>query len=230
MRPYSRVYASVNLDAAAENMRAMRESLPPGTAMMGVVKADGYGHGAVPIAKAIDRYAAGYGTATADEAFTLRRHGITKPILVLGPVHASRYEELVRGHICPAIFRMEEAEKLSETALKLGEEAGVHLAVDTGMCRIGMRPNRESAEMVLAMSRLPGLRLEGLFTHFARADERDKTSYEAQLQAYRDFVEYLRALGVSIPLKHCSNSAAILDGLDSNGLNMVRAGIALYGL
>ena len=125
---------------------------------------------------------------------------------------------------------MEEAEKLSETALKLGEEAGVHLAVDTGMCRIGMRPNRESAEMVLAMSRLPGLRLEGLFTHFARADERDKTSYEAQLQAYRDFVEYLRALGVSIPLKHCSNSAAILDGLDSNGLNMVRAGIALYGL
>ena len=85
MRPYSRVYASVNLDAAAENMRAMRESLPPGTAMMGVVKADGYGHGAVPIAKAIDRYAAGYGTATADEAFTLRRHGITKPILVLGP-------------------------------------------------------------------------------------------------------------------------------------------------
>lgn len=230
MRPYSRVYASVNLDAAAENMRAMRESLPPGTAMMGVVKADGYGHGAVPIAKAIDRYAAGYGTATADEAFILRRHGITKPILVLGPVHASRYEELVRGHICPAIFRMEEAEKLSETALKLGEEAGVHLAVDTGMCRIGMRPNRESAEMVLAMSCLPGLRLEGLFTHFARADERDKTSYEAQLQAYRDFVEYLRALGVSIPLKHCSNSAAILDGLDSNGLNMVRAGIALYGL
>ena len=230
MRPYERVYAEINLDAAAENMRAMKESLPLSAAMMGIVKADGYGHGAVPIAEAIDPYVEAYGVATADEALHLRRNGITKPILVLGPVHLSRYEELVRAHIRPAIFRMKEAERLSELAAETGEEARAHIALDTGMCRIGMRPDGASAEMVRSMSRLPGLTLEGLFTHFARADERDKSAYEAQLAAYRTFAGYLEELGVDIPVKHCSNSAAIVEGLDSNSLNMVRAGIAVYGL
>ena len=230
MRPYDRVYAEIDLDAAAGNVKAMRESLPDSASIMGVVKADGYGHGAVPIAEAIDPYVEAYGVATADEALHLRRNGITKPILVLGPVHLSRYEELVRAHIRPAIFRMKEAERLSELAAETGEEARAHIALDTGMCRIGMRPDRASAEMVLSMSRLPGLTLEGLFTHFARADERDKSAYEAQFAAYRTFAGYLEELGVDIPVKHCSNSAAIVEGLDSNSLNMVRAGIAVYGL
>ncbi len=230
MKPYSRVYASIDLDAAAENARAMKESLPPGTAIMGVVKADGYGHGSVPVAKAIGPFVEAYGTATADEALILRRHGIKKPILVLGPVHPSRYEELVRFQIRPAIFRMEEARKLSEEAQKAGKQAFAHIALDTGMCRIGMRPDEASAEMVLEMSRLPGIVIEGLFTHFARADERDKTAYEAQFQAYRTFEAFLEELGVSIPIRHCSNSAALIDGLASNSLDMVRAGIALYGL
>ena len=112
----------------------MRESLPDSASIMGVVKADGYGHGAVPIAKAIDPYVEAYGVATADEALHLRKNVITKPVLVLGPVHLSRYEALVRAPIRPAIFRMKEAERLSELAAETGEEARAHIALDTGMC------------------------------------------------------------------------------------------------
>lgn len=230
MNSYSRVYASIDLDAVESNMRAMKDSLPPSASMIGVVKTDGYGHGAVPVARAIDPYVKGYAVATIDEAIILRRHGIQKMILVLGVTHESRFEALVRYDIRPAMFRYEEAGKLSETAVKNGARANIHLAVDTGMSRIGMTPDEASADEAARISRLPGIRIEGLFTHFARADEADKAFYEAQYKKYREFCEMLCSRGVDIPIRHCSNSAGIVEGLDSNGLDMVRAGISIYGL
>ena len=230
MRPYSRVYATVNLDAVASNMKSMRENLPASTLIMGSVKADGYGHGSVPIAKTIEPYVFGYAVATIDEGIILRRHGINKTILILGVTHESRYEDLLRYDIRTAMFQYEKAKKLSDLALKQGKKAVVHLALDTGMSRIGMKADREHAKEAAAIAALEGIEVEGLFTHFARADETDKSAYEEQYRRYKEFLGYLKELGVKIPIRHCSNSAGIVESLESNHMDMVRAGIAIYGM
>ena len=230
MRPYSRVYATVNLDAVASNMRSMRDNLPASTLIMGSVKADGYGHGSVPVAKTNEPYVYGYAVATIDEGIILRRHGINKTILILGVTHESRYEDLLRYDIRTAMFQYEKAKKLSELALKQGKKAVVHLALDTGMSRIGMKADREHAKEAAAIAALEGIEVEGLFTHFARADETDKSAYEEQYRRYKEFLGYLKELGVKIPIRHCSNSAGIVESLESNHMDMVRAGIAIYGM
>lgn len=230
MRPYSRVYATVNLDAVASNMRSMRDNLPASTLIMGSVKADGYGHGSVPVAKTIEPYVFGYAVATIDEGIILRRHGINKTILILGVTHESRYEDLLRYDIRTAMFQYEKAKKLSDLALKQGKKAVVHLALDTGMSRIGMKADREHAKEAAAIAALEGIEVEGLFTHFARADETDKSAYEEQYRRYKEFLGYLEELGVKIPIRHCSNSAGIVESLESNHMDMVRAGIAIYGM
>lgn len=230
MRPYSRVYATVNLDAVASNMRSMRDNLPASTLIMGSVKADGYGHGSVPVAKTIEPYVFGYAVATIDEGIILRRHGINKIILILGVTHESRYEDLLRYDIRTAMFQYEKAKKLSDLALKQGKKAVVHLALDTGMSRIGMKADREHAKEAAAIAALEGIEVEGLFTHFARADETDKSAYEEQYRRYKEFLGYLKELGVKIPIRHCSNSAGIVESLESNHMDMVRAGIAIYGM
>ena len=230
MRPYSRVYATVNLDAVASNMKSMKENLPASTLIMGSVKADGYGHGSVPIAKTIEPYVFGYAVATIDEGIILRRHGINKTILILGVTHESRYEDLLRYDIRTAMFQYEKAKKLSDLAVKHGKKAVVHLALDTGMSRIGMKADREHAKEAASIAALEGIEVEGLFTHFARADETDKSAYEEQYRRYKEFLGYLEELGVQIPIRHCSNSAGIVESLESNHMDMVRAGIAIYGM
>lgn len=202
MKPYTRVYAAVSLDAVAANMEAMKAVLPKATSIIGVVKSDGYGHGAVPVARTIDPYVEGYAVAAVDEGIILRRHGVRKMILVLGVTHESRFEDLVRYDIRPAIFRYEEAEKLSAAAVSMKKTASFHLAVDTGMNRIGMKPDKASADMVCHMKLLEGIRIEGMFTHFARADEADKSVYEVQFRRYMDFVKMLQDRGISIPVRH----------------------------
>ena len=230
MRPYSRAYATVNLDAVVSNMKAIRESLPTSTGILGVVKADGYGHGAVPVAWAMDSYVDGYAVSNIDEGINLRRHGIQKPVLILGVTHRQRFEELLQYKITPAMFRLKEAQELSCLAEKKGLKAKIHLALDTGMSRIGMTPGRDSAKEAAAMAALPGIEVEGLFTHFARADEADKSFYREQYDRYQSFLGYLEEYGVKIPIRHCSNSAGIVEDLDSNHMDMVRAGICIYGL
>ena len=161
MRPYNRVYATVDLDAVVSNMKSMREALPATTGIMGVVKADGYGHGAVPVARAMDPYVEGYAVSNIDEGISLRRHGIKKPILILGVTHSQRFEDLLRYDIQPAMFRLKEAKELSELAAEQGKKAKIHLALDTGMSRIGMQPDRESAKEAAQMAALYGIELEG---------------------------------------------------------------------
>lgn len=229
MKTYTRVYAPIDLDAVVYNMESMKKNISPDTGMIGVVKTDGYGHGAVPVAQAVDPYVAGYAVATIDEALNLRRHGVVKPVLILGVTHVSRYEELLEHDIRPAVFTMEQAKPLSDLAVRAGRTANIHLALDTGMSRIGMTPDEQGADLAAGISGLPGIRAEGLFTHFARADETDKKEAQAQLSRYLHFVELLKERGVDIPVKHCSNSAGIID-LPSANLDLVRAGISIYGL
>ncbi len=229
MKQYTRVYAPIDLDAVAYNMESMKQNIGPGAGIIGVVKTDGYGHGAVPVAKTMEPYVEGYAVATADEALILRRHGITKPILILGVTHPSRYGELIEYEIRPAIFTMEQAKPLSDLAVGKEKRVKIHLALDTGMSRIGMTPDEAGAGLAEQIYKLPGIEIEGLFTHFAKADETDKASALAQLNRYLQFVELLKARGIVIPVRHCANSAAIID-LPKAHLGTVRAGISIYGL
>ena len=229
MEQYERGYVTVDLGAMEQNMKAIKERLVPGVGVMGIVKADGYGHGAVPVAKTIEPYVSGYGVATIDEALILRRHGIRKPILVLGVTPQMRFDDLLNCDISPALFQHEEAERLAKRARILGKTGKIHIAVDTGMSRIGLIPNEESADIVKRISRLPGIEITGIFTHFAKADEADKGSAKKQLDQYNHFLKLLSERGVEIPVKHCANSAGIIE-MEESHFNMVRAGIIMCGL
>lgn len=227
--PYRRIYATVDLDAVAHNMKMMKESLADGVGILGVVKTDGYGHGAVPVARAMEPYVEGYAVATAQEALQLWRHRIKKMILILGPIPESYYPEIIRLGIRVPVFTWKQAKALSEKAVLLGRDAVIHLALDTGMNRIGMKPTLQSVQLVEEISKLPGIQIEGLFTHFAKADEEDKTATRRQMERYEGFCRMLEERGINIPIRHLSNSAAILD-MPEVHCNMVRAGIASYGL
>lgn len=231
MKPYIRVCAEINLDAAAYNFRSMKENLTEGTKIIAVVKTDGYGHGAVPIARMAEEYEYvwGFATALAEEAFLLRRAGIRKPILILGYAFPDACEEIVREEIRPAVFTLPAAKLYAKEAVRQGKTVHLHMKVDTGMSRIGFRDDEESADLIKAASLLPGVEIEGLFTHFARADERDKTSAKEQLSRYLAFSEMLEARGVAVGLHHVSNSAGIIDLPEAN-LDAVRAGISIYGI
>lgn len=229
MRQFDRAYAKIHLDRIEENMEAMQANLTPGTKMVGVVKADGYGHGAVPVAKTIDRFVDAYAVATAEEAFQLRRHGITKGILILGVAPVSLYKEIIEQDIRPAMFQLDRAKKLSDLAVSMRKTAKVHIAVDTGMSRIGVMPTEECADLVKEIADLPGIEIEGMFTHFARSDETDKRYADEQLCKFKAFAAMVKKRGVNIKIIHCSNSAGIVDLKEAN-MDAVRAGITIYGL
>ncbi len=232
LEKYERVYAAVDLSAALYNMERMHEAVSPQTKMIGVIKTDGYGHGAVPIGRELEKlpYVSGYAVATAEEAFILRRAGLSKPILILGYTFPYSYYELVLQEIRPAVFRKDAVEALDVCAGRLGRKAVVHVKVDTGMSRIGIRPDEEGLVFMEWIASLAHIEVEGIFTHFARADESDHSSALSQLTKFTAFVEEAeRRMGKQIPLKHCSNSAGILT-LPQANLSLVRAGITLYGL
>ena len=231
MKPYLRVCAEINLNAAAYNLNSMKENLEDGTRMIAVVKTDGYGHGAIPIARMAEAYDYlwGFATATVEEALQLRQAGIRKPVLILGFTFPDACEEIVRQEIRPTVFTMAAAEQLSREAVRQGRTVSIHIKVDTGMSRIGLKDDREGAELVREISLLPNVELEGLYTHFARADERDKGPAREQLARFQAFAELLKDRGVKIRMHHCSNSAGIFDLKDAN-MDAVRAGISIYGL
>ena len=199
--------------------------------MIAVIKADGYGHGAGAIAHLVQDYDYiwGFATATAEEAIQLRSAGVTKPILILGIVFEETFEELIRADVRPAVCTFEMAEKLSKEALCQGKTVHIHIALDTGMTRIGFADIPESVEEIKKIAALPNLEIEGMFTHFARADEYDRTPAMVQLDRYLKFADLLEEADVKIPIRHCSNSAGIIRVPEAN-LNLVRAGITIYGI
>ena len=223
-----RVAAYVDLEAIRENLRRMQVGLPDTTELLAVVKTDAYGHGAVEVAGAVEDMVAFFAVATADEALELRQAGIHKPILILGYTHSSYYEELIRQDIRPCVYSYAMAETMSRVSRRMGQPMRIHIKVDTGMGRLGFLPDEAGMDEAARAAVLPGIVAEGLFTHFATADEADKSMTYRQIQRYEEFARGLAARGVEIPLHHVSNSAGIME-LPGEGRQMARAGIAMYG-
>ncbi len=233
---YKRVFATVDLDAIRENMDNMKAGLCEGTKMLGVIKTDGYGHGAVPIAQELEPldYMHGFAVATVEEALVLRRAGIKKPILILGYAFPYSYKELILQDVRLTVFRRDTLKQLADVVKELQGEgrerkAKVHIKVDTGMSRIGISPDDTGLSFVEEVFGAEGIEVEGIFTHFATADEADKTNAYGQLAVFNEFLTKIEEKGYQIPLRHCANSAAIIEMPEAN-LDLVRAGIALYGL
>lgn len=226
-----RVYARIDLDHISANISTMYERLGSKTPIMAVIKANAYGHGAVSIARMLedDDRICGYAVATAEEAMQLRRAGVQKKILIMGYVFAKDYERLIREQIRFCVFSYETARELSEAAGRVGERAYIHIKIDTGMHRIGFVPSEDTIDTIEKIHQLPLLCLEGVFTHFSRADEADKTCTEQQQDRFLALIGELERRGITFAEKHCSNSAAILE-LPEYHMDMVRAGIILYGL
>ena len=231
MNSYSRTYVTVDLDAIAYNFESMRKNIREGTQIIAVIKADAYGHGAVTVGKFLETfsYIWGFATATAEEALELRDAGIQKPILVLGYVFEEHYEKLIEKEVRMPVFDLETAEKIASYAEQIHKKAKIHIALDTGMNRIGFKDTQKSAAVICKISQMAYLQIEGMFTHFARADETDKIYADRQFRRYMDFHRQLQDWGVSIPVCHCSNSAGIIDMPYAN-LDVVRAGITIYGI
>ena len=219
-------YVKIHLDQLRANFQALQEKA--GVPVMAVVKADAYGHGAVPVARMLEEFCAFYGVSAMQEALELRNAGLKKPILILGPTHPAHFEKAIRLGIRPTIFRYEDGALLSQAAQKLGIDAPFHFAVDTGMGRIGFQVSEESADICAQIAALPGLIPEGLFSHFATADCEDLTMAKEQEDKYNTFCRMLKARGVEISIRHLDNSAGIMNF--ENHYDMVRAGIAMYGL
>lgn len=227
----TRVYAGINLSAVLHNLEEMHKNIDKNTKIVAVIKTDGYGHGALPIAKAIEDvpYLWGYAVATADEAMALIDDGRKKPILILGISFAEQFDAIIRNDIRPCVCDFDTAKKLSEIAVAKNKNCHIHIKIDTGMSRIGFQVNEDTANIIYEISMLPNIKIEGMFTHFANADEVDKTPTMVQINLFQQMCQMIEEKGIKIPIKHCSNSAGIVDMPEAN-MNMVRAGIILYGL
>lgn len=226
---YNRVQAVINLDNIRHNISAMKSLVDKDKKMLAVIKADAYGHGAVEVAEALDDLVDFYAVAFIDEALELRRAGIDKPILILGYTDPVDYELLLKYDVRPAMYETDDAQKLSDLAVSMGIKAKVHIKVDTGMGRIGFSCDDTGVEKIAEISNMPGIEVEGIFTHYAKADEIDKTAANGQLEKFRWINGQLVGLGIHIPVRHISNSAGIME-MDNSDFDMVRSGIVTYGL
>ena len=232
IKTFERGVAYVDLDAIISNMDSMHSMLKKDTRMYAVIKTNGYGHGSLPVAKALESvsYVKGYAVATAEEALELRADGIRKDILILSYTFPYSYEKLIAEDVRITVFRKDTLVRLSAAASSVGKNAIVHIAVDTGMGRIGVSPDKNGLDFVKEALDAPNIIVEGIFTHLARADEADKTSALDQLSKFKGFLDDIsKQVGAVIPISHISNSAAILE-LPETYLDAVRAGITMYGL
>lgn len=225
---YHRTYAQINLDAVNRNINNVIEKIGSKTKLLAVIKADAYGHGAVEIGRLLEDRCSFFGVACTAEALELINAGLTKPILILGYVSPFEYPTIVKNNIRIPIFSFEDAKALSDEAVRQGKTVPFHFCIDTGMSRIGFQINEESAEICKKISALPNIKAEGLFSHFATADEKDLTKAMAQRSRYIDFDNMLKDRGVNVEIRHLNNSAGIM--VFDKYFDMVRSGIITYGL
>ncbi len=231
-----RAWAEVDLDAIRNNIREIRRYVNKKTKILGVVKADAYGHGVFEVSQTlIENGADELGVAFLDEALQLRRYGIEKPILILGHTPPECAKELVEDGIMPSVFHEELAAAVSAEAVRQGKNAKIHIKIDTGMTRIGFQYNEseeirsQTIDTICRIARLPNITIDGIFTHFASADESDKTYTEYQFELFCDLTRRLEQAGVQISTKHVCNSAGTIMFPEMH-LDMVRPGIILYGI
>lgn len=222
----TRTWVEIDRDAILHNHGEVRKTVPADTEIMAVVKADAYGHGAVEIATLLADRVQCFGVASAYEAFELRHAGIENDILILGGTEADLYPELAEQDIMPSIFDVKSAQALAEASV--GKKAGCFIAVDTGMSRIGFADDISGVEAVRTVSEMQNIEIRGIFSHFARADEEDKSSAMSQIGRFTRFVQRLESENITVGKKCLSNSAGIME-LDAS-FDMVREGIILYGV
>ena len=225
---YYRTYASVDLSAITNNINELKKKLKKGVLTLATVKADAYGHGAKGVALHIQNMVDYFGIAELGEAVELREAGVEKPILVLSYTSPYQYEILIENELTQTIFNYDDAVALSAAAVKLNKIARVHIAIDTGMSRIGFFCNDESVEIVKRINDLPNIYIEGIFSHYACADCPDKSTTKKQTELFKEFNNKLLERGIKIPIKHICNSAGSLT-LDEQ-FDMVRLGLVMYGL
>lgn len=226
---YNRIYARINMDNLRYNIEKMKSMVKPDMKVLAVVKADAYGHGAVGVSQRIRDIVDYFGVATIDEAVELRNAGITEPILIIGYTDSDDFEKLVEHNITQAVYDVKECEKLSSVAVSAGTKIKVHLKVDSGMGRIGFLANESGVEEALKLKCMEGLDIEGIFTHYAKADELDKSYSRGQKEKFLDFIKGMEAGGVTFAIKHIDNSAGTME-MDDDEFDMVRLGIVSYGL
>jgi len=231
MSEHNRVCAQIDLDAVSYNMEQMKNQIGKEACLIAVIKTDGYGHGAVPIAQMFETfsYVWGYAVACIEEAVALREAGIKKPILVLGCIFPDQYETMVEQEIRAAVYTKEMAEGMSLEAVRQGKKAYFHIKIDTGMGRIGFPVNEESVDLIEQISKLPNIYMEGMFTHFAKADEKEKSYTLKQHEKFLWMKEQMEARKVEITYYDCDNSAGIID-FPNMKHDLARAGIATYGM
>ena len=231
MKEYRRICANISLKALEHNLDAIHGCIERDTKIIAVVKADGYGHGAVPLAEVMAQREDiwGYAVATPEEAEELYSNGIKKPILILGYTFPEYDEQIVKEGLRPAVFSLERAKQLSEEAVCQNKDCKIHIKLDTGMSRIGFQVTEQSADEIAQIAALPNIIIEGIFTHFSKADETDKTFTRKQADTYEQMLTWLKDRQIEIPIHHVSNSAGIVD-LPEYNKDIVRAGIILYGL
>ena len=226
----SRVYVGVDLAAISGNVSRIMEKVGPDVKVMAVIKTDGYGHGAVAIAHALNEIGVyAFAVATIDEARELRASGIRNPILILGYVFPNDLQDVIDYNITSTVFSYDSAKMIADYAGERGKTAKIHIKLDTGMGRIGFVPGPESMEEIKRIFSLPNIEVEGVFSHFAKADEADLGPARAQAELFENFVDELEAAGCHFAIRHICNSAGVLV-MDGNYDNMVRAGIIIYGL
>ena len=223
---FDNTYVNIDLDAIRANFRAIREKA--GVPVMAVIKADAYGHGAIQVARQLQGECAFFGVSSMLEAMELRQAGLTNPILVLGHTRVAAFPEAVKENIRPTIYRYEDALALSQEAVKQGKSAPCHIAVDTGMSRLGFQVTEEAADICKQIAELPNLELEGLFSHFATADCADLSKAKAQAELFDRFYKMLQDRDVTVKLRHLDNSAGLMN-FDCH-YEMVRSGIVTYGM
>ena len=223
------VWAEISLGALRHNIRKIQAKITGGAKFCAVVKANAYGHGAIAVAHQAVALGADYlAVAVVEEAAFLRQAGITAPILLLGPATRAEADDIVALDVTAAVFTREGGAALSQAALRQHKTVKVHLAVDTGMGRIGVLPEA-AGETAAYLAALPGIELEGVFSHFALADASDKSYAKEQFHRFQRALTEIEGRGITISLRHIANSAAILE-MPETYLDMVRAGIILYGL
>ena len=216
----------IDLDAISRNFDAVREK--SGAPVMAVIKADAYGHGAIQIARLLDRKAAFFGVSSMLEAMELRRAGLRTPILILGHTPVQAFTTAIMENIRPTIYRYEDAVALSEAAQAIGLTAYFHIAVDTGMSRIGFQVTEEDADLCAKILQLPCLQAEGIFSHFATADHADLSRAQKQAALFDRFCDMLQNRDIHIPIRHLNNSAGLMNF--NRHYEMVRSGIITYGM
>lgn len=229
MQDYYRCYAVISLSAIEENIKNVRERLPQGTSLMAVLKADAYGHGAEAVGKRIEKYIDAAGVASVEEGLELRKAGISVPILVLGYSSPRQYGEIIENKIMPTVFEKDEAEKFANEALKRNTIGKINIAIDTGMTRVGFRVNEHSADIIKEINDLPGIKIDGMFTHLSSADTCDEAYSKKQFDEFEKMLELLEKRGVNIRIKHMCNSAGIMK-YPEHYYDCVRCGIVTYGL